>query len=87
MRCGTPVLVEAKGLAFKFFVGYYNYTCVYSDDDNQFPTLDQALLRMKDVHYRKDCQKQGLEISSNFSPNAMGKELLRVLGYEGNFRC
>ena len=86
MRSGTPVLVEVKGLAFKSFVEHYNYTCVYADEGG-YPTLEQALMRMKDVEYRKECQRQGLKISSDFSPNAIGKKLLRVLGYEGNFHC
>ena len=88
MRSGTPILVDAEGWAFTSFVEYYNYSCVYSENRySSYPTLERALMHMKDADYRKKCQKEGLKISSHFSPNVMGKKLLRVLGYEGRFYC
>merc|ERR1711862_387152 len=88
MRSGTPVLVEAKGLAFTSFLEHYNYTCAFSSKSNEkYQTLGQASRRIKDPLYRKDCQEQGLKISSHFSPNEIGKKLLRTLGYTGDFYC
>ena len=88
MRSGTPVLVRAEGLAFTSFVEYHNYSCVYSDNTySGYQTLEQALVLMKDVNYRKKCQNEGLKISLDFSPNVIGKELLRVLGYNESFNC
>lgn len=88
MRSGTPVLVRAEGLAFISFVEYHNYSCVYSDNTySGYQTLEQALVLMKDVNYRKKCQNEGLKISLDFSPNVIGKELLRVLGYNESFNC
>ena len=90
MRSGTPVLVEMEGLAFTYFLEQYNYTCVFSnniEDNKKYPTLEQALLQMKDVAHRRSCQEQGLKISSDFSPDVIGKQLLRVLGYVGKLNC
>ena len=83
MRSGTPVLVENEGLAFSHFLDEYNYTCVFSDGNNKHQTFEQAIHRMKDASYRKDCQRQGLRIATDFSPRAVGMKTLRAMGFEG----
>lgn len=83
MRSGTPVLVENEGLAFSHFLDEYNYTCVFSDGNNKHQTFEQAIHRMKDASYRKDCQRQGLRIATDFSPRAIGMKTLRAMGFEG----
>jgi hypothetical protein len=87
MRSAVPVLVEVKGEAFKNFVDKFNYTCVYSANDAAYPTLSQAITLVKDASFRRDCQTQGLQIASNFSPSIIGKKLLLALGYRGDLVC
>ena len=82
MRSGTPVLVENQGRAFSHFLNTYNYTCVFGGN-NVHQTFEQALQRMKDTSYRKDCQNQGLRIAKDFSPTAIGMKTLRTMGFEG----
>ena len=84
MRSGTPVLVEREGGAFKRFLDQYNYSCVFSNGNNEYMTFDEALLLMRDVEFRRKCRREGLRISSEFSPAKIWMQFLRVLGYMGD---
>ena len=87
MRSGVPVLVEALGPAFESFIDQYNYTCAFSKNSGKYLSLEEAIVQMKDVLVRKECQRQGLRIAQDFSPNVMGRRLLRDLGYLGDVQC
>ncbi|KAL7470765.1 hypothetical protein ACHAXS_011023 [Conticribra weissflogii] len=87
MKSGVPVLVEAKGPAFEAFVDRYNYPCVYADSGGKYPTLREALVSMQNVTMRIKCQKEGLQIAEDFSPEFLIKKLLHTMGYEGSYKC
>jgi hypothetical protein len=53
----------------------------------EYPTFEQAIIKMKDPYVRKLCQQMGLEIAKDYSPNIIGKKFLKVLGYQGEFQC
>ncbi|KAL7470649.1 hypothetical protein ACHAXS_010894 [Conticribra weissflogii] len=87
MKSSVPVLVEVQGPAFEQFVDGYEYPCVYSKEGDKYPSLEEALERLKDVSARKKCQDVGLRIARDFDPDVMVKQLLNTLGYYGDFEC
>ncbi|KAG7345887.1 hypothetical protein IV203_004954 [Nitzschia inconspicua] len=89
MRSGVPVLVEIWGPVLQEFIDKYNYTCTFQREHPNQPymTFQGAVKMMKDPAVRTQCQMEGLEIAKEFSPNRIGKKLLRAVGYNGKFWC
>ncbi|KAG7359026.1 hypothetical protein IV203_015615 [Nitzschia inconspicua] len=89
MRSGVPVLVEVRGPVLKYFVEKYNYKCafqrVYPDSD--IWDFEEAVEQLKNPKLLRECQRHGLEIATEFSPNRIGRKFLRAVGYEGEIEC
>ncbi|KAL3911574.1 MAG: hypothetical protein SGILL_007227 [Bacillariaceae sp.] len=94
-RSGVPVLVEVRGEVLRHFMDKYNYMCAFERDysgkasnySSSLWTFEEAVQHMKDPAVRRECQRQGLEIAKDYSPNAIGKKFLKALGYAGEFQC
>ena len=99
MRSGVPVLLEIYGEVLEEFMNMYNYTCAFvrssrSTTDlphhgkgRQYWTFEEAARAMKSKTLREQCQKEGLRIAQDYSPQAIAQKQLRALGYKGNFNC
>jgi hypothetical protein len=90
MRSGVPVLVEVWGPVLKEFVDRYNYTCAFQRfhvDPSSYLSFEEAVEMMKDPGVRRECQSHGLSIAKDFSPNTVGKKLLKAVGFKGKFEC
>ena len=94
MRSGVPVLLEIYGEVMEEFMGMYNYTCAFvrsssstTGKGRQYWTFEEAARAMKSKTLREQCQKEGLRIAQDYSPQVIAQKHLRVLGYKGNFNC
>jgi hypothetical protein len=94
-RSGVPVLMEVRGEVLNHFMDKFHYNCAFERDypgkvgnySSSIWTFEEAVERMKDPEVRRECQRQGLEIAKEYSPNAIGKKFLKALGYTGEFQC
>jgi hypothetical protein len=89
MRSGVPVLVEIRGPVLQYFINTYNYKCVFQRvyPESGIWDFEEAVAHMKLPNVRRECQRHGLEIAKDYSPNRVGRKFLRAVGYEGEIDC